>query len=325
MKQNWLRLSIALFTFSLVQHPAVAQLYHFTDLGILPGKASSSATGINSHGDIVGTALSADIQSNAAFIWTAANGMQDLGQPTGGSISSTAAGINDAGQVVGYFEEASGFYRAYMWTSASGMQELGDKPGDTGHFNTANAINNSGQVAGKANVVFLWTSGTGMQALSNPLGSSQAYAISSDGRVGGSTGLIGAIWNTDGTIEYLNPLASDQNSFVTAINSAGQVVGVSAGRDGSHAVIWNADGPKDLGTLQTNSDPSAVYYTYPYGMNNNGLVVGISVNDDAYRAFVWSATAGIQDLSNLMDNSGAGWTLEIAYSINEAGQIVGSA
>jgi probable HAF family extracellular repeat protein len=64
------------------------------------------------------------------------------------------------------------------------------------------------------------------------------------------------------------------------------------------------------------------HHTIPYSINNSGQVVGTSTNSD--RAFLWTAEAGIWDLNDLLDASGSGWTLSVAFDINDHGQIVGS-
>src|SRR5258708_37697564 len=62
-------------------------------------------------------------QTQHAFLWTAADGMQDLG--TLGGTNSYALGINASGQVVGMGGRSDGTYDAFRWTSATGMQDLG--------------------------------------------------------------------------------------------------------------------------------------------------------------------------------------------------------
>jgi len=69
------------------------------DLGTLPSGTNSIAYGINNLGQIVGSSRGAP-GSARPFIWTAADGMRDLGVPTG-VVGGTAFSINDTGQVVG--------------------------------------------------------------------------------------------------------------------------------------------------------------------------------------------------------------------------------
>ena len=61
----------------------------------------------------------------------------------------------------------------------------------------------------------------------------------------------------------------------------------------------------------------------PRALNNNGMVVGsYGPGPEAQRAFIWDATHGMRDLNTLIP-AGSGWTLEVASSINDSGEIVG--
>ena len=85
----------------------------------------SQANDINNAGQVVGYVTTAS-GAPQAFVWTAADGMQDLG--TSGGNGSSANGINDVGQVVGYATTPSGGYQAFLWTAADGMQDVGSVP-----------------------------------------------------------------------------------------------------------------------------------------------------------------------------------------------------
>lgn len=77
----------------------MAEYYAVTDLGTLPGGASSTAWDINDLGQVVGSSDAAGGQVHA-FLWATAAQMQDLGTLPGGS-SSQASGISVCGQVAG--------------------------------------------------------------------------------------------------------------------------------------------------------------------------------------------------------------------------------
>jgi probable HAF family extracellular repeat protein len=82
------------------------------DLGTLGGRFSS-AHGLNDLGQVVGQS---DLLSTAhAFVWTASEGMRDLGTLNGGGVSFADA-IDDLGQIVGASSTSSMRSPAVLWT-----------------------------------------------------------------------------------------------------------------------------------------------------------------------------------------------------------------
>jgi probable HAF family extracellular repeat protein len=110
----------------------------------------------------------------------------------------------------------------------------------------------------------------------------------------------------------LGDLPGGQNhSYANDINSSGQVVGYSFTLPGERPFLWTSDGGMiELGVLT--GEASAI--------NDQGQVVGRS----GPHAFLWTSAGGMQDLNDLVDASGAGWTLRRATAINNYGQIVGN-
>jgi probable HAF family extracellular repeat protein len=104
----------------------------------------------------------------------------------------------------------------------------------------------------------------------------------------------------------------------TALNNRGQVIGVAYDEiPGSFLLtpfIYEEHHFKHLGFLP--GDDSAA----PTGINDSGDLVGWSAGENL-RAFLYS-NHKLYDLKALV-SANAGWTLEIAFSINNQGQIVG--
>lgn len=100
------------------------------------------------------------------------------------------------------------------------------------------------------------------------------------------------------------------------INDKGQGVGDFLDKSGYyiHAFIYCQDlGLMDLGSLPKGQDSLAK------GINNHMQVVGKS-----HRAFIWDAKHGMRDLNTLIPQN-KGWkVLNDAFSINDAGNIIGS-
>jgi probable HAF family extracellular repeat protein len=99
---------------------------------------------INEQGQVIGTSYTASNEQHA-FIWTLADGIQDIG--TLGGVYSIPVAINEQGQVVGYSYTASNEQHAFIWTSTYGIQDLGTLGGT---YSRPIAINEQGQVLGSS-------------------------------------------------------------------------------------------------------------------------------------------------------------------------------
>jgi probable HAF family extracellular repeat protein len=216
----------------------------------------------------------------------------DIGNFTGGA----ALDINDSGAVVGYMVEPQFFVHfAFLWTATGGTIRLDSTPAE------ARAINNAGQVVGVVAAysgdrllrhAFWWTAESGMLDLGPPaLGSPEgvfATDINEAGQVvGGVTDAgisSGVVWMQTGVAIHLGN--QGQHSYLTAINSAGEIAGYRSPLAGTAqqgvAVLWQPvdELVLDFGTAHgvwaaTDSGWSPVHQLSPSAMvradlDNNG-------------------------------------------------------
>lgn len=124
----------------------------FTDLGTLPEYHDSTATAINDHGEIAGTAGVSFVGMSCcgdepptlvgghAFVHTH-GAMTDLG--TLGGAYSGANDISENGKVVGFADLSGGERHAFLWSPDGGMHDLGTLGGN---FSEATAVNRNGSI-----------------------------------------------------------------------------------------------------------------------------------------------------------------------------------
>ena len=226
------------------------------DLGTPFEPFESFAAGINATGQVIVNSFTAAGREHA-FIWTAGNGLRDLG--ISNDISSHATGINAAGQVVGYLQidptvgQPAGQQHAFIWSQSSGMQDLGPVIG--GSVSTANGINEQGELVGTvafftaedAGHAFTWSQATGMRDLGPLSNGTSAYStgvgINANGQVVGEGWAGGQShayrWSQATGMQDLGTLAGGTFSTATGINDAGDVVGRGDGTAGYHAILWS--------------------------------------------------------------------------------------
>jgi probable HAF family extracellular repeat protein len=249
-------------------------------LGTLGGN-QSVANAINDRGQVVGAALNAipDPLSNAfslpylfvpaatqahAFLWTEAEGMQDLG--TLGGPDSTAAFVNQHGQVAGQSYTNATINPAtslptqdpFFW-EAGKMLDIGTLGGT---FGISTGMNSRGQVIGQSNMAgdqtshaFLWDKKEGLKDLGILPGYpfSQADWINDAGEIVGDSwaGTVNSavasrafLWK-EGVMTDLGTVADDACSEARWINSRGQVVGFGSAdcNHEDHAFLWENGGP----------------------------------------------------------------------------------
>jgi probable HAF family extracellular repeat protein len=282
------------------------------DLGTLPGTTSSSATGMNNLGRIVGWAADHSDPASPgpvrAFSWTQTEGLVELATLGGGG---TPLAVNDVGQIVGESALADGTTHAVMWSPTGEISDLG------GYNAYAKDVNGAGQVIGQSPYwrAFFWTATDGMLDIGSLGGyATWAFDLNESGQVVGQSvtaddELHAFSWTKAGGMVDLGTLGGAYSAAVS-VNDSGQIVGtsdLSSDTPGSAAFLWTRDaGMIDLGGVIDGAS-SAV------DINNAGQVVGESHAGFETHAFVWSAELGVIDL-------GQGG---IPTSINMAGQVTG--
>jgi probable HAF family extracellular repeat protein len=298
-----------------------------TDLGALPGGASSGAYAINKNGLIIGQSQNGLIDPQTgvpearAVIWRNVE-IVDLGT-LGGTQSNTSA-INDRGQVVGGALTATPDPFANAPLSACKVLPTNFPPCSATTF-AVSSLYFPGTTETHA---FVWQNGfmRDLGTLGGP--DSTAWMGNEEGEVAGwsftsfvanpSTGVPTVdpfVWSPeDGKMVDLGGLGGTFGAPFF-MNNRSQVIGVSnlAGDQTYHAFIWDKKaGLKDLGTLKGYSLLSQANW-----INDAGEIVGESDSQTASHAFLWKEGV-MTDLGTVAND-----TCSAALSINSHRQIVG--
>jgi len=249
------------------------------ELGTLPGGKFSIAYGINNLGQVVGLTDGAS-GSRRPFIWTANDGMRDLGVPVG-LVGGSAHSINDAGQVVGVFlnseEGGANLVGSFgIWTvDADGnvldQRNLGNLGGvaalaldNNAHGNVAGDIWFDGSQTG-----FFWSEADGVVEINNTdegLGINDNDAVVGVGNGHDDAGYV--LTTGGGLVEVPEGILMD-------INVAGQAVGRSNVNETlQQAFIWE-NGDVKLLPMPENRD-----FSWGLSINEAGWIVGWSTDVD---------------------------------------------
>ena len=232
------------------------------DLGTLGG-TDSQAYALNDSGQVTGYAQAdpkGPTPGQFAFVYTGTPGaggvMKSLGALPGGNTSQ-GLGINNSGQVTGVTNSSPGGpLHAFRYDGPAGsgvMRDLGVLPGFD--ESRGNAINASGQVAGAITSVdfshaFIYKGTPGIDGVMTDLGTLPGGTLSEGDAMNDAGFVVGfsdesadsnlhfhpTLWRPDGTmadieawLDAANPaMGADwdlQDSFVTGINNAGQIIG----------------------------------------------------------------------------------------------------
>jgi probable HAF family extracellular repeat protein len=320
--------------------------YVVTDLGTLGG-AGSLANAINSIGQVVGSAQIA-IGTYHPFLYSGGV-MTDLAP--GFATDSVAWAINSSGQVaVSEGVRGSVNSAAFLWQSSSGLTPLGNLGGSVtlpyGINNATSAhlvqVVGTGTTAGGGGHAWLWQSSTGMTDLNTLLPRNSGWVLGEADAINDSQQIVGVGMINGQYHPYrwqiqqvagspvgvsmptdLGTLPGGAPNEARAINKTGQVAGESSvpPPNQDHAVLWSSTGsPADLGAL-----PNDVW-SAAYALNNASQVQVVGMSEGNFdrpgRAVLWQ-NGTIIDLNSQIPKR-SGWAaLELAYGINDAGQIVG--
>jgi len=297
---------------------SAAKLTLFASLG----GYRSEAFAINSAGTVAGYSSTGPTSPAAIFSASSTTSIGTLGG------NANAYSINRFGQIVGASVVVGGVRRAFLYSGGQ-MRDLGTLGGDL--YSWATGINSSGQIVGvsygtsAAGHAFIYSGGA-MHALGTLGGSmSQAMGINDSGTVVGDSTVAGdrnahAFAHSNGHMQDLGTLGGS-SSYARAINSSGTIVGQSlvSGNSRFHAFAYSAGHMRDLGVLSGFASSVAT------GVNDNGDIVGICTTADGFTTHAFLYRNGKMIDLNTLVPANAGWKLNTAEAINNAGQIVGAA
>jgi probable HAF family extracellular repeat protein len=229
-------LFVFLFAGLLCALPAHAVEYTYTTIDVsCPAAVSAGASGINRHGQIVGT-YTDSVGTQHGFLLTAGTCLTIDGPD--GSLATSANGLNDHGQIVGSYEDQPGRFRGFLYDHGVATPLPVVPDADSISWLSAYGINNRGQIVGayrrsdtQTTHGFVLHEGTYTtvnapytEPFTPPI---TLTAINHHGRmVGHGDGdLLGGFLYYKGTLTVLNLPGANPSGFPFGINDRLQIVG----------------------------------------------------------------------------------------------------
>lgn len=277
----------------------VWQAGSMSDLGSLNTFGTgSAAVAINEFGEIVGAALAPDPDfenalSSRPFLWSASTGMTQIRPLDDVDGLGIALAINDLGEVAGSLGDTG-----FRWSASSGGRELPSLPGAPFPNREPHAINNLGELVGRAMsesgfvVPVMWTADSQIVELPavGPTGGGWARDINDRSQIVGEAedevGRTAPVLWQNGSIEIIPFLDEPGRDWGSAedINNLGTIVGwdASGSTNGIPAKGWvrYPDGRK-IALDDLINDPEGIWdIQVPLGINDLGQIVGIAVRLD---------------------------------------------
>lgn len=278
--------------------------------------AMNAAEAINNSGQVAGF-VSMQPGTTTATVWNGTT--PTLLNTLPGGNSSEAYGINNAGQIVGCASDGRTF-AATVWngTSPTALDVSSDG-------SCALGINDAGTAVGWTiftpdQFAIVWN-GTDLLGLGGPF--SAATAINNVGQIVGYSEVTtesrvhAVLWN-DLNVTDLGTLGGDDNSEAYAINTRGQIVGVS----GSYGFLF------ENGTMTALNPPSGTggVGTWANGIDDAGDIVGYTLipvlpGGAQDVATLWHGTTAL-DLNTLIGSALPPGTLAVGVAISDNGRIL---
>lgn len=259
-----------------------------TDLGTLPGGTYSTATAINSWGEIVGTSGVGGSDLGIAVRWSPAGQISALPSlPSALDSDAETTAVNDLGFIVGFERVAPNYDRVPLRWSPNGSLTQLAHGADADAAPTA--INDFGVAVGTAGRdAVRWDANGTMSVLLPPPGDTvvQAFGINNLGYIfgdgissqGGQSQVLE--WDPAGQVHVI------ANDTYPVVGSAINDVGVGLSWDQISATTWYPGGhPVALRSPYPN--PEGTYSPVANAINDRDVTVGRSVRYSSY-AIRWS-------------------------------------